>query len=96
MRSTLCDLCGKKGTRIRRVTRSYAQGKAEFLIRGIPVVSCPHCGESYLTADTLREVERIKLHRHQLAVELPVAVAQYGDTAKRNAGADRGKHLHSS
>ena len=96
MRSTLCDLCGKKGTRIRRVTRSYAQGKAEFLIRGIPVVSCPHCGESYLTADTLREVERIKLHHHQLAVELPVAVAQYGGTAKRNTGADRGKHLHSS
>ena len=96
MPSTICDLCGKKGTRTRRVTRSYARGKVEFLIRGIPVVSCPHCGESYLTADTLREVERIKLHRHQLAVELPVAVAQYGGTAKRNTGADRGKHLHSS
>ena len=96
MQSTICDLCGKKGTRIRRVTRSYARGQVEFLIRGIPVVSCPHCGESYLTADTLREVERIKLHRHQLAVELPVAVAQYGLTATRSTAADRRRHLHSS
>ena len=60
------------------MTRSYASGKAEFLIRGIPVVSCPHCGENYLTAETLHEIERIKLHRHQLAVEQPIAVAQYG------------------
>ena len=81
MQSTTCDVCGKKGARVRRVTRSYASGKAEFLIRGIPVVSCPHCGENYLTAETLREIERIKLHRHQLAVEQPVAVAQYGRTA---------------
>jgi YgiT-type zinc finger domain-containing protein len=81
MQSTTCDVCGKKGARVRRVTRSYASGKAEFLIRGIPVVSCPHCGENYLTAETLREIERIKLHRHQLAVEQTVAVAQYGRTA---------------
>ena len=81
MQSITCDVCGKKGARVRRVTQSYASGKTEFLIRGIPVVSCPHCGENYLTAETLREIERIKLHRHQLAVEQPVAVAQYGRTA---------------
>lgn len=78
MQATTCDVCGKEGARVRRVTRSYARGKAEFLIRGIPVVSCSHCGEDYLTAETLREIERIELHRHQLAVEQPVAVAQYG------------------
>lgn len=77
---TTCDLCGKKGARVRRVTRSYARGISEFLIRGVPVISCPHCGESYLTAETLREIERIKLHRHQLAVQQPVAVAQYSGT----------------
>ena len=60
MPSITCNMCGKKGARARRVTRSYAKGKAEFLIRGIPVISCPHCGESYLTAETVREVDRIK------------------------------------
>ena len=28
---------------------------------------CPHCGESYLTAETLHELERIKLHRRSVA-----------------------------
>ena len=77
MSLTICDVCGKEGARVRCVTRSYSKGHAEFLIRGVPVVSCPHCGESYLTAETLREIERIKLHRQQLAVEQTVPVAQY-------------------
>lgn len=81
MSLTICDMCGNSGARVRRVTRSYSKGNAEFLIRGIPVVSCPHCGESYLTAETLREIERIKLHRHQLAVEQTVSVAQYHGSA---------------
>ncbi|AUB83020.1 hypothetical protein [Candidatus Thiodictyon syntrophicum] len=41
------------------------------------MVSCPHCGESYLTAATMHEIERIKLHRKNLAVERPVCVAEY-------------------
>lgn len=81
MKSTKCDVCGKTGARERRVTRTYGKGKAEFLIRGVPVVSCPHCGQSYLTAETLREVERIKVHRRQLAVQQPVAVAEFAGTA---------------
>jgi len=81
MNKKTCNSCGKAGARVRRITRTYARGKAEFLIRGVPVISCPHCGESYLTAETLRELERIKRHRHQLAVKKPVAVAQYGRTA---------------
>jgi hypothetical protein len=48
-----------------------------LLIENIPVVACPHCGESYLTADTLHEIERIRLHRKSFAVERPVEVAQF-------------------
>jgi YgiT-type zinc finger domain-containing protein len=81
MRTVTCDVCGKKGARVRRVTRSYSKGKQEFLIRGIPVVGCPNCGESYLTAETLREVERIKLHHNQLTVKQTVPVAQFGGKA---------------
>ena len=81
MKYTVCDLCGNKEARVRRVTRSYGKGRREFLIRGVPVVSCPHCGESYLTAETLHEIERIKQHRRRLAVEQPVLVAQFGGAA---------------
>ena len=73
----VCDCCGKEGARIRRVTRTYGKGEDLLLIRNVPVISCPHCGESYLTAETLHELERIKLHRSSMAVERPVAVANF-------------------
>ena len=73
----ICDICSKEGARIRRVARSYGKGKNLLVIETIPVVSCPHCGESYLTAETLHEIERIKLHGANLADERPVAVASY-------------------
>jgi len=40
-------------------------------------VVCPHCGESYLTAETLHEIERIKLLRRSLAKSRSVAVASF-------------------
>lgn len=73
----LCDICGREGVRIRRVVRTYGEGKDLLVIENIPVVSCPHCGESYLTAETLHEIERIKLHRKNLAVKRPVQVASF-------------------
>lgn len=72
-----CDVCGKEGARIRRVTRAYGRGRQELLIRNVPVVTCPRCGESYLTAETLYEIERIKLHRHNLAERRQVEVAEF-------------------
>lgn len=73
----MCDICGKEGARIRRVTRSYGKANNLLVIENVPVVSCPHCGESYLTAETLHEIERIKLHRQNFAVKRPVAVAEF-------------------
>jgi hypothetical protein len=49
-----------------------------LVIEDIPVVSCPHCGESYLTAETLLAIERIKLHRKNWAKIRQVPVAMFG------------------
>jgi len=73
----ICDICGQEGARVRHVTRSYGRGRDLLVIENIPVVSCPHCGESYLTAETLHEIERIKLHRKSFAQERPVFVAVF-------------------
>lgn len=73
----ICEICGQEGARVRRVTRSYGQGDNLLVIENIPVISCPHCGESYLTAETLHEIERIKLHRQTLAQERAVPVAVF-------------------
>jgi YgiT-type zinc finger domain-containing protein len=72
-----CDLCGQRGRRVRKISRGYGKGKNLLVIENIPLVTCPHCGESYFTAETLHEIERITLHRKTLAVERPVEVAPY-------------------
>jgi len=73
-----CDICRAEGARVCHVTRSYGRDTNLLLIENIPVISCPHCGESYLTAETLHEIERIKLHRQSFAHERPVPVAAFG------------------
>ncbi len=73
----VCDICGKDGARIRHVSRSYGKGERLLVIENVPVVTCPSCGESYLTAETLHEIERIKLHAQVLAPRRPVAVAEF-------------------
>ena len=73
----VCDNCGMKGARVRHVSRSYGKGAGLLVIENVPIVTCPHCGESYLTADTLHEIERIKQHRKRLASKRPVTVATF-------------------
>ena len=75
--SIICDICGEKGARIRRVTRSYGSGANLLVIENVPIVVCPHCGESYLTAESLHELERIKLHRRSVAELRNIAVATF-------------------
>jgi YgiT-type zinc finger domain-containing protein len=74
---TVCDICGKNGARIIYVAKSYGKGADLLVIENVPVISCPHCGESYLTAKTLREIENIKRNRSNFAVERSVPVAVF-------------------
>jgi YgiT-type zinc finger domain-containing protein len=73
----ICDMCGQNGANTRRVTRTYGKGKDLLIIENVPVVSCSKCGESYLTAETLHELERIKILRKSFAVERSVEVASF-------------------
>lgn len=71
----VCDNCGKKGARVISTSRVYGKGKEIMVIHEIPVIVCPHCGESYLEAKTLHDIERVKRHRRTLATLRPVPVA---------------------
>ena len=73
----ICDVCGKEGVRIKRITRSYGKLEKLLVIENIPIINCTHCGESYLTAETLHEIERIKLHPKKFAVKRPISVANF-------------------
>lgn len=72
----LCDVCGKPGTRVIHVTRSYGRGDSLLVIENVPVISCPSCGASYLTSETLHGLERIKSHRRSTS-RRSVPVAKY-------------------
>ena len=77
MRLTVCHICGRKGARVRRVARTYGRGRDLLVVENVPVVTCPHCGESYLPAETLHEIERLKLQRRSVAVKRPVEVVSF-------------------
>lgn len=77
----ICDNCGKEGARLRHITRSYGKGANLLVIENVPIISCPHCSESYLTAETLHEIERIKLHRKNIAMQKSVSVATFAEVA---------------
>jgi len=76
-----CEICGAQTARVRRVTRSCGNGHSAFLIQNVPVVTCPSCAESYMTADTLKEIKRIRLPWRQLAKPTKVPLATFGGAA---------------
>ena len=72
-----CAHCGSSAIQLKHVTRSFGKGANLLVIEGAPLWSCPACGESYFTARTMHEIERIKALRESLAVKRPVSVAAY-------------------
>jgi YgiT-type zinc finger domain-containing protein len=54
------------------VTRSFGKKNNLLIVEDIPVVSCTACGESCMTAETLHEIERIKMHRHSFAIKTSI------------------------
>jgi YgiT-type zinc finger domain-containing protein len=77
VRDMTCDTCGKKGAKARRVSRSYGKGNQIVVIDNVPIVVCPHCGESYMTAETLREIERLKIHRKHVESKRTAPIISY-------------------
>lgn len=76
-KTTICEVCGHSGAIVRRLARTYGKGNDLLVIENVPVIDCPNCGTSYLTAETLEEIERIKLDRRSLAIEKLVEVASF-------------------
>ena len=81
MNNLKCDICDMWEARIRHISRSFGAGKDLLVIEGIPLISCSSYGESYFTAETLHEIERIRLHQEGFAETRPVRVAKFHQVA---------------
>jgi ribosome-binding protein aMBF1 (putative translation factor) len=57
--------------------RTYGKGSQIVVIENVPVVVCPDCGESYMTAETLRQIERLKVHRRHVKARRRAPVITY-------------------
>lgn len=73
----ICDCCGKKGAVTKYVTRSFGRGKSILVIEDVPMVACPKCGQSYFTAETLHELERLRLHNKSVGIRRLAPVIKY-------------------
>jgi len=69
-----CEHCGSSAVQLKQVTRSFDKGVALLVVENIPMWSCPSCGESYFSAQTLHEIERIKTLRKSVAIQRSVPV----------------------
>ena len=72
-----CEHCGSSAVQLKHVTRSFDKGAALMVVESIPMWSCPSCGESYFSAQTMHEIERIKALRKSVAVKRSVPVASF-------------------
>ncbi|MDP1610722.1 MAG: type II toxin-antitoxin system MqsA family antitoxin [Sulfuritalea sp.] len=77
----LCAHCGSSAVQIKYVTRSFGKAAALLVIEAIPMYACPDCGESYFSAQTLHEIERIKALRKSVAVSRSIPVAAFQPAA---------------
>ncbi|HUF75435.1 MAG TPA: YgiT-type zinc finger protein [Longimicrobiales bacterium] len=72
-----CDNCGSPDARLLRVTRTFDSGPDMLVIENVPLVSCPKCGESYLTAETLHAIDGIRARSDRESVKRQVAVVTF-------------------
>lgn len=62
-----CELCGTQAAAIKKTTKSFGRGNNLIVIESIPIIHCTSCHESYVTADTARELDRIRKDRRSLS-----------------------------
>ena len=79
--SQTCANCEAGYAQLKFVTRSYGKSGDLLVIEGIPMWSCATCGQSYFTAQTMHEVERIKALRKSVAKTRAVPVAMFESAA---------------
>lgn len=76
-----CDLCGAKTAIMKKTTKSFGRGGTLVVIENIPTVHCSRCHESYITADTARELDRIRKNRRIVGKAKRILVASFKKSA---------------
>ena len=66
---SVCVACGSSQLKRRVVSRSYGRNESDLMIiDDLPIDTCASCGESYISAKTLKKIEDLKKRRSKLAL----------------------------
>jgi len=76
-----CELCGAEAAVARKTTKSFGRGDSLVVIEDIPTIHCTNCHESYVTADTACEIDRIRKNRSRRGKPKRVFVASFTKSA---------------
>lgn len=76
-----CELCGAQAAVGKKTTKSFGRGESLVVIENIPIIHCTSCHDSYLTADTAREIDRIRKNRRNRGKAKRVLVASFTKSA---------------
>ncbi len=74
----VCNFCGDKNFRKKRVQYIYKHEDNFLIVNNVPCEKCEHCGEQYFKAGVLKKIERDFERIYSLAkrpkkkIEVPV------------------------
>ena len=70
-----CIVCKKGSTEPGTTTVSIDKSATIVVIRGVPAAICSTCGEEYIDADTIKDIEKIVVSAQKAG--LNIAVQQF-------------------
>ena len=76
-----CNFCRAQAAVRKKRRRTLGRGDNLVVIENIPIIHCSNCHESYVTADTAREIDHIRKNRRSRGKPKRVLVASFTKTA---------------
>lgn len=73
----VCDICGAKAARVVKRSQVLGRGTQMILVDNVPVVACRNCGESYMTGQTMHQLDKIRLKEKAKLSARKISVAEF-------------------
>jgi YgiT-type zinc finger domain-containing protein len=73
----LCDICGARAARAVKRPQVLGRGAEMILVDNVPVIACRNCGESYMTGQTIHQLDKLRSRKKTKSSKRKIAVAEF-------------------
>ena len=70
---SICEICGVKAARTVKRPQVLGRGEKMVLVDNVPVIACKHCGESYMTSETMHKLDKLRTNEKEAIRKIDVA-----------------------